>query len=141
MAGVAGILFAVSVLGPSAMAGATLTPLHITKECSEFTGDVPSFCTVTGSDFAAIPVGSKIFYFGPVIADPNFLSSRVVIRAGQGNKARGYCSVIYLDPPTDTHGVCTFWKGTGALHGFHASVDYSIDSSGVLHWDGTYLLG
>jgi hypothetical protein len=138
---VAGAILALAVIVPSASAGTTLKPLHITKECSEFTGDIPSFCTITGSNLATIPVGTKIFYFGPVLTDPNFLSSEVVIRAGHGNRARGYCSVIYLDPPTDTHGVCTFWKGTGALHGFRASVDYTVDSGGVLHWDGTYLLG
>jgi hypothetical protein len=135
---IAGTFLLLAVLVPSASAGTTLLPLHITKECSEFTGDVPSFCTITGSNLAAIPVGTKVFYFGPVLTDPNFMSSVTVIRAGHGNRARGYCSLIVTDPGVDEHGICNFWKGTGTLAGFHASVDYMIDSSGVLHWDGTY---
>ena len=95
----------------SASAGTTLTPLHITKECSQFTGDTPSFCTITGSDLDAIPVGTKVMYWGPVLTDPNFMSSRAVLRAGHGNRAFGYCQTI-ADP---YHGTCTFWKGTGTL--------------------------
>jgi hypothetical protein len=124
-----------AVVVQSASAGTALQPVHITKECSGFTGQPGSFCTITGSDLSAIPVGTKIFYLGPVISDPNFLSSEVVVRAGHGNRAHGYCSAIY----SPYHGICTFWKGTGTLAGFHASVDVSADSSGVIHWDGTYV--
>ncbi len=138
VAGAAGVIFAISVLGPSAVAGGTLQPLHITKECSQFTGNVPSFCTITGSNVTAIPVGSKVFYFGPLLTDPNYFSSRVVIRAGHNNKARGYCSLIVIDPGVDEHGTCVFWSGTGTLKGFHAGIDYMIDAGGILHWDGTY---
>jgi hypothetical protein len=137
VASVAGIVFAISVLGPSAVAGATLQPLHITKECSEFTGETPSFCTITSSDLAAIPVGTKVIYWGPVINDPNFLSSRVVLRAGDGTKAFGYCQTIAS--PSPEHGTCVFWKGTHALKGFHASVDVTYVSGADYKWDGTYL--
>lgn len=132
---VAGTIVALAAVIPSASAGTALQPIHITKECSNFTGEIPSFCTITGSDLSAIPVGTKVVYWGPVISDPNFLSSRVVLRAGRGNKAFGYCSLVYAT----SHGVCTFWKGIGMLDGFHASVDVTSDSSGVIHWDGTYL--
>ena len=127
---------ALATVIPTASAGTALQPIHITKECSGFTGSPGSFCTITGSDLAAIPVGTKVFYKGPVISDPNFLSSRVVAKAGDGNRAYGYCSAIY----SPYHGVCTFWKGTGTLKGFHASVDVSLDADGVFHWDGTYIL-
>lgn len=132
---VVGTIVALAAVIPTASAGTALQPLHITKDCSAFTGEIPSFCTITGSDLGAIPVGTKIFYWGPVNSDPNFLSSRVVARAGHGNRAFGYCSAIYQP----YHGVCTFWKGTGTLSGFHASVDVTLDSAGVFHWDGTYL--
>ena len=131
---VVGTIVALAAVIPSASAGATLEPLHITKECSGFTGGPGSYCTITGSDLSAIPVGTKVFYRGPVISDPNFLSSRAVVKAGHGNRAYGYCSAIYAP----YHGVCTFWRGTGTLSGFHASVDVSADSTGI-HWDGTYL--
>ncbi len=127
------ITFAAVAAAPSVSATPTLQPLHVTKDCSSFTGSIPSYCTVTASNLGAIPVGTKIFYYGPVLG-PNFLSSVAVIRAGRGNRAVGYCSAIY----SPYHGVCTFWKGTGTLEGFNASVDVSADSTGI-HWDGTYL--
>lgn len=132
---IAGTILALAVIIPSASAGTALQPLHIEKECSHYTGAVPSFCTITSSNLAEIPAGTKVFYWGPVIADPNFLSSKVVARAGQGNKATGWCAVIQ-DP---YHGVCTFFRGTGTLSGIRASVDVTLDADGVFHWDGTYL--
>lgn len=132
---VAGSIVLLAVFVPGASAGTTLQPLHITKECSQFTGDIPSFCTITGSNLAAIPVGTKVMYWGPVLSDPNFLSSRAILRAGHGNRAFGYCQTI----STPYHGTCVFWKGIGTLSGFHASVDVTLDADGVLHWDGTYL--
>jgi len=36
--------------------------LHVTKECSEYTGEAGSFCTIVSSNFDAIPVGSKVVY-------------------------------------------------------------------------------
>ena len=129
------LLLLVVLVGPAASAGTALTPLHVTKECSEFTGATPSFCTITASDLAAIPVGAKVMYWGPVLQDPNFLSSRVVLRAGRGNRAFGYCQTI-SDP---YHGTCVFWRGTGALKGFHASVDVTYVSGADFDWDGTYV--
>ena len=133
---VAGTIVVLAVVIPltSASAGTTLTPLHVTKECSEFTGDTPSFCTITVSDLAAIPVGAKVMYWGPVLTDPNFLSSSVVLRAGHGNRAFGYCQTI-ADP---YHGTCVFWRGTGTLEGFRASVDVTYVSGADFDWDGTY---
>jgi len=132
---VAGTVVALAAVIPTASAGTALQPLHITKECSEFTGETPSFCTITGSDLAAIPVGTKVMYWGPVLTDPNFMSSAAVLRAGRGNRAFGYCQTI-ADP---YHGTCTFWKGTGTLKGFHASVDVTYVSGADFAWDGTYV--
>jgi hypothetical protein len=131
---VAGTLVAMAVVVPTASAGTALQPLHITKECSEFAGTTPSFCTITGSDLGAIPSGTKVMYWGPVLTDPNFMSSRAVLRAGHGNRAFGYCQTI-ADP---YHGTCTFWRGTGTLDGFHASVDVTYVSGADFVWDGTY---
>ena len=36
--------------------------LHVTKECSEYTGEAGSFRTIASSNFDAIPVGSKVVY-------------------------------------------------------------------------------
>jgi hypothetical protein len=134
---IVGTIVALAAVIPSASAGTTLTPLHITKECSEFTGEIPSFCTITSSDLAAIPVGTKVMYWGPVINDPNFMSSRVVLRAGHGTRAFGYCQTIAS--PAPEHGTCVFWKGTNALKGFHASVNVTYVSGADYDWEGTYL--
>jgi hypothetical protein len=133
----AGTIVALAAVIPTASAGTAPSPLHITKECSEFTGETPSFCTITSSDLAAIPVGAKVIYWGPVINDPNFMSSRVVLRAGHGTRAFGYCQTIAS--PAPEHGSCVFWKGTHALKGFHASVDVTYVSGADYKWDGTYL--
>ena len=89
-----------------------------------------------GSDLAAIPVGTKVFYWGPVISDPNFLSSKVVARAGHGNRAFGYCR---RSSKTRITGCAPSGRGPGRSQGFHASVDVTLDADGVFHWDGTYL--
>ena len=36
--------------------------LHLEKECSEYTGEAGSFCTISSSNFDAIPIGSKVVY-------------------------------------------------------------------------------
>ena len=104
---VAGTILALGTVIPSASAGTAVQTLTITKECSQYTGTIPSFCTITSSNLSQIPAGTKVFYWGPVIADPNFLSSKVVARAGHGNRAIGWCAVIQ----NPYHGVCTFWRG------------------------------
>ena len=36
--------------------------LHVTKECSEYTGAAGSWCTITVSNIGRLPVGSKVLY-------------------------------------------------------------------------------
>jgi hypothetical protein len=123
---------AVAGLAP-AVAASTPHPLHITKDCSQYTGQIPSYCTITASNLPAIPAGTRVWYYGPVISSSVITSSSVVIKAGK-NTATGYCQV---DNRTGG-GMCTFWKGTGALAGFHALVTVSAESDVVFHWDGRY---
>jgi hypothetical protein len=86
----------------------------------------------------AIPSGAKVFYLGPVLGDvttePNFLSSNALITDGHGNTASGYCIVL-----ASNLGMCAFREGTGNLTAFHASLNVTVDASGIWHWDGTYL--
>ena len=57
---------ALALLAPSAAAASGGSShsraLHITKECSEYTRLAGGFCTITSSNLAAIPVGSKVVY-------------------------------------------------------------------------------
>lgn len=106
--------------------------LSVTKECSGYNGLAGSFCTITSSSLAAIPVGSRINYLQPAdLFTPS--GSDVVLdtpRPGN-NTAFGNCS-LYL-------GQCTFWGGTGLFTFFHAGVVVTYDSAtGLWHWEGTY---
>jgi hypothetical protein len=108
--------------------------LHVTKECSQYTGQAGSFCTFTSSNLAAIKVGSKIFYDQAAGTPTGLLDSNVVIDAGDGNRAVGRCT---LDLSTYL-GLCTFSDGTGEFTGFHARVDVSPAGGPNFNWDGTY---
>jgi hypothetical protein len=105
--------------------------LHVTKECSEYTGSAGSFCTFTQSNLAAIKVGSKIFYDQPDGVPAGMLDSNVVLDAGTGNRAVGRCT---LDDTTN-RGLCTISDGTGQFAGFHARVQ--ADCTSICRWDGT----
>lgn len=110
------------------------TPIHLVKDCSMFTGEIPSYCTISTSDYAPIPVGATVNYLGPRLIDPHFLSSDVVIDDARGSTATGFCM---FDPrPTEERGLCTFWEGKGALAGFTAIFVVSIDAGGEWHLDG-----
>ncbi|MDX8464611.1 hypothetical protein RFM26_02785 [Mesorhizobium sp. VK23B] len=130
---------AILALTSAASAAPATQPLKISKECSQFTGDTPSFCTITESNLAAIPAGTKIFYYGPVIGSPLFTSSTAVIAVGNGDSAVGYC-VVY-DTASPPIGTCAFHAGSGTLAGFQAVVTVTVDDKQIWHWDGCYLLG
>jgi len=113
----------------------TTHTLTIVENCSgTMTGKAGEYCTVTSSSVPAIPKGTKVVYSSPVISSSVFLSSNVAITASSANTATGYCMV-------DLHtgvGMCTFWKRTGTLAGFHAVVHGSFESATAYHWDGFY---
>lgn len=113
--------------------------LHLTKDCSTFSGQPGSSCTITSSNLEAIPVGGLQIYYGPQLANPMFMSSSVVLDAGDGNTEFGYCMVDMHDPNGAPHGMCTYWAGTGSLTGFNAVVNVTVDDAGAWHLDGTYL--
>jgi hypothetical protein len=118
---------------PGQAAGPARQDLKMAKECSEFTAHSGDHCTITQSSLAAIPAGSKIYYYGPVI-EPAILSTAVLIDAGGGNTALGYCNVELAK----SAGTCTFWAGSGTLAGFEAIVTLTVDTAGLFHWDGSY---
>ncbi|WP_331371408.1 hypothetical protein [Sinorhizobium chiapasense] len=136
----AGAILALTSAAPAmASTAPAMQPLKISKECSQYTGDTPSFCTITESNLAAIPAGTKIFYYGPVTGSPLFSSSAAVITVGNGDSAVGYC-VVY-DTASPPLGTCAFHAGSGTLAGFQAVVKVTVDDKQIWHWDGGYLLG
>jgi len=109
--------------------------LHLTKECSAYTGAAGSFCTFTSSNLPEIQIGSKVFYDQAAGIPAGLLDSNVVLDAGAGNRAVGRCT---LDLTTFL-GLCTFSDGTGQFTGFSARVNVSLDPDHVhFHWDGPY---
>ena len=113
-----------------------LQPIKISKECSKYTGETPSFCTITESDLKEIPVGTNVLYYGPVLNSPFFSSSSVVLAVGPGNSAIGHC-IVYdtASPPT---GHCAFSAGSGSLAGFQAILNVTVDDKQIWHWEGGY---
>ena len=101
-------------------------------------GRDPSFCTITESNLAAIPTGTKIFYYGPVTGSALYTSSSAVIAVSSTDSAVGYC-IVYstANPPL---GTCAFNAGSGALAGFQAIMTVTVDDKQIWHWDGGYLL-
>jgi len=109
--------------------------IHITKECSQYTGAAGSFCTITSSSLPLIGAGSIVFYDQPAGIPKGLLDSNVVLDAGNGNRALGRCTLDL----TSGLGRCTFSDGTGDLRGFQARFDVTPPTDGVhWHWDGTY---
>jgi hypothetical protein len=114
----------------------TIGELHVTKDCSAYTGAAGSYCTITSSNLAAIKVGSRIFYDQAAGTPPGMLDSDVVLDAGTGSRAVGHCTV----DNANGRGLCTFSGGTGQFAGFRARVDVSLvsGSNSSFRWDGTY---
>lgn len=120
----------------SVSAAAQNGQLHLTKECSQYTGAPGGFCTFTSSNLAQIRVGSRVYY-SQAGGTPPGLDSNVVLddMTGLGNRAVGRCT---LDFQTFL-GLCTFSDGTGELAGFEARVDVDCRPSGTpCTWGGTY---
>ena len=108
--------------------------IHLIKECSAYTGLAGSFCTITSSSLAAIPVGSKNFYDQAANIPAGLVDSNVVLDAGNGNRALGRCTV---DRAT-LLALCTYSDGTGELAGFQARLNVSHMSGFNWALDGTY---
>jgi hypothetical protein len=125
------LVLSVGVASVSASSERT-TVLHVTKECSEYTGAAGSFCTITSSNVGRIPVGTRVLYDQAAGTPTGLLDSNVVLDAGNGNRAVGRCT---LDLAT-LLGLCTFSDGIGNLAGFHARVD--VDCTLGCRWDGAY---
>jgi hypothetical protein len=132
-----GLLLACVLAGAFAVAGSarnTASPrsgqLHVTKECSQYNGQVGAFCTITSSNIPQIKPGMRVVYLQA--PSPDGLDSDVVLSRGHGSAAFGH---VVLNATT-SH--VAFSGGTGAFKRFHADAAVSVDAYGIWHWDGTY---
>jgi hypothetical protein len=110
--------------------------LHITKECSQYTHLAGGFCTITSSNLAAIPVGSKVIYL-QALAGTVLESDVVLDPPGPGNNmAFGH---VQLNLVTKV-GTVTFAGGTGKFTWFTGSVVVTQNLAVPFgwFWDGTY---
>jgi hypothetical protein len=126
-----------AVLVPSAAAASPRSgDLQVTKECSQYTHKAGGFCTITSSNLAAIPVGSKVIYLQDLVG--TVLETDVVLDPpGPGNNmAFGH---VHLDLVTGV-GQVTFSGGTGKFTWFTGSVVVTRNAGVPFgwHWDGTY---
>ena len=131
---VAAAILSLAALAPAVAASPRSGDVHITKECSAYTGAAGDYCTITSSNLAAIPVGSKVIYLS-ALTFPILDTNIVLDPPGPGNnKAFGH---VYLDLSTGA-GEATFSGGTGKFTWFHASVDVSYLGGPDWAWEGTY---
>jgi hypothetical protein len=120
--------------GPLSVSSPRSGALHVEKECSEYTGQAGSFCTITSSSLKQIEVGSRIVY--AQAAGAASLDSDVILDPpGPGNNiAFGHCALEFATGV----GLCTFSGGTGKFTWFQASVAVSHLGGNNWAWDGTY---
>jgi len=126
-----------AVLVPSAAATSPRSgDVHIQKECHEYTGLAGGFCTITSSNLAEIPVGTKVIYLADKGA--TLLETDVVLDPpGPGaNVAFGH---VHLDLVAKI-GVATFAGGTGKFTWFTATVAVTPNAAVTRgwFWEGTY---
>lgn len=131
----AAAILSLAALAPSVTAASPRSgALHVTKECSAYTGAAGDYCTITTSNVAAIEVGSRVIYLQP-LTYPVLDTDIVLDPPGPGNNmAFGH---VYFDLGTGA-GVATFTGGTGVYTWFHASADVSYLGGPNWGWDGTY---
>jgi hypothetical protein len=121
----------VSVLAQEGRAG--ILTAH--KDCSTNNGNAGDFCTFITSNLNIIPKGAKLYNMqGALPALGNIFDTNVILNAGNGNVARGRCTL-----PIPTAGMCSFSDGTGNFAGFTARVNsVSMDGGNTYVWTGTY---
>jgi hypothetical protein len=106
--------------------------LHIEKECSEFTGEAGSFCTIVTSNFEAIPIGSKVVYQEAVTADGS-LDSDIVVNTPDGGAVNGH---VVVDGAGN--GTVTLSGGGGELSELKAELTVAPLDEPNFTWDGSY---
>jgi hypothetical protein len=111
--------------------------LHVTKECSSYTGLAGGFCTITSSNLKQIEVGTKVIY--AIASGPTGLDSDLILDPpGPGNNTAFGHVVLSL---VTRQGVVTISGGTGKFKRLHASVAVSHLGGPNWAWDGTYSFG
>lgn len=107
--------------------------LHLTKECSEYTGQAGSFCTIASSNLEAIPIGSKVVY-AQAMSAAGALDTDIVVTTPGGERIDGH---VVLDGSTQT-GTVRLSGGTGQLTNLSAELVVALLAAPTYQWDGPY---
>ena len=107
--------------------------LQLTKECSQYTGEAGSYCTITVSNCDAIAAGSKIVYTKAATAAGG-LDTDIVINTPNGDAGYGH---VILDGATDT-GTVKLAGGTGRLAKLAGELVVAPLAKPTYSWKGPY---
>jgi hypothetical protein len=129
-----GAITAMSI-APAVSATPRSGELHITKDCTGYTGLAGQTCTITASNVRAIPDGTRIVYASGVVN--GVLDSDMTIEAGPGNVANGH---VTLDLSA-LSGDVELSGGTGKFTHFQASVAVAHAGGDLWTWDGSFDFG
>jgi hypothetical protein len=109
--------------------------LHVTKNCSQYTGAGGSFCTITSSNINAIKPGSRVVYSSAANFNLGVLDSDLAIEGPGQNTAFGHV-VLQL---STLSGTVTLSGGTGVFTYFHAGpITVACPAFPDCSWDGPY---
>jgi hypothetical protein len=109
--------------------------LHVTKNCSQYTFQAGSFCTITSSNLNAIKAGSRVVYASAPNLAAGVLDSDLVIDGPGHNNAYGHV-LLHLQTLT---GVVSFRGGTGTFAHFRAGpIAVACPAYPDCSWDGPY---
>ena len=132
-------------LAPEGTAAAALAPslsatfprsgvLHVTKECSAYTGLAGSFCTITSSNIRELEVGTRVVYARD-LTGASLDTDVLLAPPGPGNNAAFGHVVLNLSAG---QGLVAVSGGTGKFAWFHANGVVSYMGGPNWAWDGTY---
>ena len=98
------VFVAALVLASSLAAASGASPrnsnLHVTKQCSEYSGAAGGFCTITSSNLNAIKAGSRVVYASAAgDPTPGFLDTDLVIDGPAAIPPTGTSSSISRPAP------------------------------------------
>ena|SRR2546423_15316034 len=117
--------------------------LHLEKECSQYTGMAGSFCTITASNLAEIPIGTREFALKDADLNAATLNSDGVLFVRDGQLALNHCAIFDIFATAGVIGNCVFSGGIGHLRGFQAKLVVSVnkDDPNKADFDGPYTIG
>jgi len=138
------LVFALAAAGILSTAGSASSTardgaIHVTKECSQYTGAAGSFCTITSSNLEGIKAGSKVVYASALAAGG--LDSDLTIYGRGNNRVYGHVVLDTSAFPLIV-GEVTLSGGTGEFTRFHAGPIVVVCDWGHNYpncsWDGSY---